>query len=621
MLKDINELTEERDRLRDIVNELKRKLESVNLENEGKLKQKISELETYIKESHDKFNEEFEAQKKNSENSYAQLKEFYEAEKKRIESRILEEKEKSEKKYRMSVEEYEEKIKQDTENFEEEIANKEQEIRELEEFLNEEIRTLKQQSGLDFQKIQSLESYIKDNKDQLESCQKLNHLALEQCQDKFNNERTLFTEKIEKLLMENSQKERDLSMVNFKKDQAESQLQIKSQELKEAISEIENQKALLSTKLEDLKQANKKLQEDVITNKSDYKREVALNQQEIEFKINRITELENSLRDTEEKYRDALKMLRNEGGQELSAVVENLTTAKEILERKLHEKKKNQKELNSGYSKQISQLEKEKTILNEKLLNMESKCAEIEYKFALERDKMIAQMQDKQNYEDESQNPLFEECEKLKNIIEELQLELSDKNAYIEREKILWDNKFNFLTQQKDSAKADLYDAQRKFQFSLEQLHKRELSGKEKQESSMNSLISSIESRYISQIKDLQETNQSISEQFALKVKLMEQEMTGLKEELEIQRRGKGLFSGNIEQRCKQLQEIEAKLLIEIENLNKQKEEKKNEDIEDSFGFEKDHMKKKLIEMDRRIKEADQQRSQMYLELEKERSR
>ena len=611
---------QDREKLRDLVADLKRRLEAVDLANEAKLKARVAELEAQISEMSDSYAAELQGQKNNAEKSYAELKEFYETEKKRFEVKLAEERDKGDKKYRKAVEEYEERIKQETEALEEEIANKEQEVRDLEVFMNEEITALKQQASLDNQKIESLEMFIKENKDQIEVMQRLNHQAIEQYQEKFNQERTALMNKNEQLTSEISSKDRELSIITYKKEQTDAQLLSKTEETKEAKAEIDNQKIIFLKKIDELKQSNKTLSDDLVEIKSDFKREAALAQQEIEFKAIRIAELERSLKDTEEKYRDALKVLRTDGGQDLSGIVEKLSNEKETIEKKLLEKKKTHNQLQGGFNKQIAELEKEKAIMSERLLNAESRLGEIEYKHTAEREQLLAQVQEKQAADENSINSLIEENERLKIQIEELQHLLSDKAAIMEREKILYENKFNFLTQQRDSAKSDLYDAQSKFQFSLEQLHKRELSGKEKQDIAMNSLISSIESRYASQLKDLQESSASTIEQLTLKVRLMDQEIMSLKEEVEIQRRGKGLFSGNIDQRCRSLQEIEAKLLVEIENLTKEKN-KRTEEFREGSGFDKGHLKNKINEVEKRLREAEQQRGQMYLELEKERSK
>ena len=71
-----------------------------------------------------------------------------------------------------------------------------------------------------------------------------------------------------------------------------------------------------------------------------------------------------------------------------------------------------------------------------------------------------------------------------------------------ERDKALWDGKFQFLEQQKEQAKSDLQEATRKFEMTLEQLQKRGNAEKDKIEHSQNTLLGSIENKFRQQMKE-----------------------------------------------------------------------------------------------------------------------
>lgn len=611
---EIVSLSQDRDNLLQQIQDLKRKLQAQEEIFEGKIKTKTLENEKNISNLTEKLTKELELYKKSAESMQKQLKDLYEDEKKRFETRIQEEKEKAERKYKMTIEEYEQRIKNDQENWEEEQAQKDHEYKELENCMNDEILTLRNQSNYDAQNILNLQRTIKELKDQMECSEKSYRVMLETSQTRFDSERRALQDKIDKLILESSGKDKEISIIGFRKQQSDEQVTLQSIELKELQCEMETQKMAANKKIDEIKCQNRQLNNDLATCKSDFNRENALLQQENEFKDIKINEIEKLLKETEEKYRQTAKLLKTEGGKE-NDIIERLTEDKDILERKLGEKKKMLGQINDGFSKQIIQLEREKAALNERCLNLESKIAEIEFKNNEEREKLILQMHEKRVNED-----MTEENEKLKEIIGELQNELNDKIALMDKEKVLWENKIAFLLGQKESLKNDLLDAQRKFEFTLLQLQKREQTGKEKHEGFMSNLIASIESRYNGQIKDLQESNASAIEQLNLKLKLSEQETKSLKEELEIARRGKNLITVNIENRCKQLKDIETKLISEIENLRLLKD-KRAKDIENNADYEKDQMKGKLLKMEEKVKEAEMQKNQMYLELQKERSK
>ncbi|OMJ78006.1 hypothetical protein SteCoe_22289 [Stentor coeruleus] len=611
---EISLLSQDRDNLLQQIQDLKRKLQTQEESNEAKTKTKALEHEKIISSLTEKLTKDLEIYKKSAESMQKQLKDLYEDEKKRFEIRIQEEREKAERKYKITIEEYEQRIKSEQENWEEEQIQKDQEYKELENCMNDEIISLRNQSNFDAQNILNLQRCVKELKDQLECSEKSYKVMLETSQIRFDNERRALQDKIDKLILESSGKDKEISILGFKKQQSDEQVALQSIEIKELQCEMEGQKIAANKKIDEIKAQNRQFSNELATCKSDFNRENALLQQENDFKNTKINEIEKLLKEIEEKYRQTTKLLKTEGGKE-NEIIERLTEDKDILERKLVEKKKTLGQINEGFSKQIIQLEREKAVLNERCLNLESKIAEIEYKNNEEREKLILQIHEKRANED-----MTEENEKLKEMINTLQNELNDKAALMDKEKVLWENKIMFLLGQKESLKTDLLDAQRKFEFALLQLQKREQTGKEKHEGLMSSLIASIESRYNGQIKDLQESNASAIEQLNLKLKLSEQETKSFKEELEIARRGKNLITVNIENRCKQLKEIEAKLISEIENLRLLKD-KKTKFIEDNAGYEIDQMKIKLLKMEEKVKEAEMQKNQMYLELQKERSK
>ena len=109
---------------------------------------------------------------------------------------------------------------------------------------------------------------------------------------------------------------------------------------------------------------------------------------------------------------------------------------------------------------------------------------------------------------------------------------------------MLWENKHNFLIQQRDSAKSDLAEAHKKFDATLEQIQKKSLLDREKLEGTTNTLIASIESRHSSQTKDMQENYQSQLSTLTGKNKSLEKELRGVREELELKRRGRSANSG-----------------------------------------------------------------------------
>lgn len=80
------------------------------------------------------------------------------------------------------------------------------------------------------------------------------------------------------------------------------------------------------------------------------------------------------------------------------------------------------------------------------------------------------------------------------------------------------------MEQQKEQAKQDLQEATRKFEMTLEQLHKRGSAEKDKIENNQNALLGSIEQKYRSQLKETIDNNQRLHGELTEKVKYLEKE-------------------------------------------------------------------------------------------------
>ena len=611
---------EEKTRISEQLNEYTVNFTQKAQENESKLKKRVLALDALLEETKAKMNEEVQSSNSRAETTYIQLKEFYEQEKQRLESRMTEEKLRAEKKYATACEEYEEKIRMDAENYEEDLLAKDEEFREQEQYYSDEVTNLKNQAGLSQHKIETLEKYLKETKDQLDTVQKSNTVFIEQLQERLNSEKKILLEKIEKLANESSVKERELTSLGYRKEQLESQLLAKETELQDFKEQYDKEKNILTTRLDTSKQMYQKVSDEYTLKKSDFKREIALAQQEIEFKAKRVEDLEKSLQDSEERYNEAIKSLKDQSGQELSETISKLTQAKESLESKLEQKRRGMKELESSSAKQINALEKERAVLAEKLSNMEAKKTDIEHRLKQEIENLTLQLKEKKDSESNDKMGVHLENERLKTLIQESEKEISEKTAAYDRERMLWENKFNFLIQQRDQARSDLVESQKKFESHLEQVQKRGLAEKEKLEGATNSLIASMEARYTGQIKDLQESHSCQVLELSERLKQSEKELRNIKEQLELERRGRNMDSGTLEKRVQDLLENEGKLISEIDKVKKDRD-KKIDEFQEAFMIEKDQLKSKLIEYEKRAKEAELLRSQQFIENEKERAK
>ena len=102
---------------------------------------------------------------------------------------------------------------------------------------------------------------------------------------------------------------------------------------------------------------------------------------------------------------------------------------------------------------------------------------------------------------------------------QDLERDFNNAQSDHERDSALWDEKREFLEKQKNQAKQDLSDAQRKFEITIEQLQKKDHNERSKNESAQMLLITSIEKKYKDQISDLKENHEVIMREKDLKFK------------------------------------------------------------------------------------------------------
>jgi len=610
----------ERQRLADQIKALRADNSNCLEESDAKTKQKVKILEAALEELQARASADEAQVCKRYEDSMTQLRVFYDTEKKRFEQRLSEERERSEKRYSQACEEYEAKLRDEQEIHEEEVNSLQEEMREIEASSASELNRLRHQASLDSQKVESLEKYIKEVQEHMSSIQAAHASSLEQQLDSFNKERALLLERIERMSGDVAIKERELATALNIKESLESQLMGKIGELGELKTIYAREKAGLLERLESTKSAYQQTVDDSSQKKSDFTRDLALANQQLEFQARKITDLESNLQTTLAKYNEVVKTAKNRPGYELNEQIDKLSAEKEALEAKLEEKRRSMKEVESSSSKAISILEKEKAVLSEKMTNLESRSKEYEERYKEEISSLKAQIKARAESESADAQNLQRELEKAKEAFQDLEKEHAEQTSVYERDKILWENKFNFLNQQRDSCNQKLQESQRKFETTIEQLKKRGNLDKDRLESATSSLLASVEARYSSQIRDLQETHATLLQAANEKVKVIERDYRLVREELELERRGRSCDSGSLEKRLQELNESEKRLLGEIELLKKEKERKLQE-CSDNFSKEKATLRSKLAEIEKRAKEAENQRGQLFLEHEKERAK
>ena len=152
--------------------------------------------------------------------------------------------------------------------------------------------------------------------------------AIEQQIESFNKERATLLEKVEKLASDLSNKDREYTALKYKAETLENTAAASKKELDEVKVEFENQKAGLTTKIDQFKNQNSTLSDELLHIKSDTKRETALSAQQAEYMTKRITDLETAASEAHKRNAEKVRTMREELSSEYSETIEKLNNEK-----------------------------------------------------------------------------------------------------------------------------------------------------------------------------------------------------------------------------------------------------------------------------------------------------
>lgn len=281
-------------------------------------------------------------------------------------------------------------------------------------------------------------------------------------------------------------------------------------------------------------------------------------------------------------------------------------------------KKKDMKEAEQTLVKQINSYERDIVMLREKLNSVESSKKEMQENYEKEIQGLSAFSKNiKGDYQKEIEDYL-KNSEGLKQRVQTLNTELMEARNTIEKDKMLWENKFKFLENQRDNYKLELTESQKKFDFTIDSLQKKLTDEKEKIEKSLTEKIVQLEEKYTQQIKDINDKHNNLYTEVFNNSKNLEKENKNLKLELDIKTKSFDPSQANktIEELTEQLDRLKSEL-----DVTKKNSLTKNNEIRNQMEKEKDLLKGKLLELENRMKEVEAKRANGLFEIELERGK
>ena len=294
---------------------------------------------------------------------------------------------------------------------------------------------------------------------------------------------------------------------------------------------------------------------------------------------------------------------------------------KSNLELKYDKLKKTSKDLEADFNKQLSQLEKEKAIAQEKNSNLESKKAELEAKLFTETANFTNLITQNKEFSALEKVRLQKDVERYKEMFGQIEQDKNELSINYEKDKALWEGKFSFLEQQRDQAKQELNEAHKKFEVTLNSLKKAKQSEQEaEQNSSLNEMMHNMEMKHNAEISEISSNNQKNIESYEVKVRKLEKELKTANDKLLLDNHGKVGNQLMNEKKLSEFMENEKRLFADIDTL-KQERDNKILEFQKMLDIEREKLKVKIQESEGKFKESESKRNLQMFDHEKERAK
>ena len=150
---------------------------------------------------------------------------------------------------------------------------------------------------------------------------------------------------------------------------------------------------------------------------------------------------------------------------------------------------------------------------------------------------------------------LQSDVDRYKVMITELENSKSEIVSTSEKDRILWENKLNFLEQQKEQNKTEYTEKIIKLETALESHQRNRLNEKSSADAMYNDYLSKLEKKYLNQIHELTEDKTKRTMEHESAIKELEMNLKNMREKYELDIHSKNGNYQNVEKRLVEFQE------------------------------------------------------------------
>lgn len=555
---------------------------------------------------------DIEMNTKVNEKNIIEINDYCETEKKDLLNKEREEEEMNAKRETEVIQTYNEKIKIIEEIKDEKIEELSQNIREAEanhqaytEEVEEDLREKSEQ-------IEKINEELNETTINLNTIQSTHETVMKTHYENFKLDKMKLEAEVKEYYSTTKESAVKISVLTINNNHIQSQIDILSAKYEKYKLMLEEQKAKYESTMASLNNDIRIVNNELITIKADYEKNIALKHQEIDYINTQVTDYQNQLEEFkatfEEKLAQCQEEIRNEYSQKLTMIQQ----AKIEVEEALINKRKELKELEIQYHNTTALLIKEKEVLMEKLNNVTIQTKELSENLIKEREENELKIYALSAEYKSKNSQIAKENEVIIQKLKKIQGDYTELSNTYEKDSSLWVSQYNHLEEQKEKANHDLtetkkkneqnvFDLQQKFiadRESFEQIYRDVLNKKEEE---FNKRLNTANKLFGVKIEEVNSQNQTLTlENMELIDKLEKYEHeSSLKEK---------------EKKLTLTRESESRLRIDYENVSIQKE-KEIEVLNRDLLKERKEYTAKMIELENKLREYEGKRNSLVVNI------
>ena len=515
---------------------------------------------TKIQELLEKAREEMEENNIENEKNINALRQQCELEKEDIESKIQSLIAESQEQMQKLEEEQENKLNELEKEKNAKIDELEMNLEDLEKMHENYANEVEKEMALKMQKIESLKDFLSDAQSSYQKLQSQIEINLQNQSQQFEAEKNELLEKIRKLKEENESENEELEALKIANEEKEKSQETISEDLDELRKRLNNEKEKLE---ETVKALNKDLQDKVDAYNemlNHYTKELSLKDQNIGFNNEKLNECKLVLEEFKNSCDIKIENAKEDITAEFTGKIEKAENELNDLNEMLKQVNKQIADINAKFKAEKDALNKEKEDLLSKLAEITQRKKDLTEALEKERDnsKKIIEALSKE-FKDKNEL-LNKENEVLKIKLKKLESDYSDLNALYEKDSNLFENKFEFLKEQKEGYQSELKTLMAQYDSNMDDLQQKILAERERLKGVYTKSTKDRENAYNEQIANAENTFNSKYNEVNMQNKNLMIENKTLRDKIQ-----------NYENSFKANDDIQIKLTKQLENENKYK--------------------------------------------------